>query len=172
MSKTDTSSKEVPATSLYDDKANKIIRNYSLAASGSGFIPHPLLSSTGVTAFQILLIKDLCELYQIPFSEKRLNVVLTSVLGSAAVRLITFATRTIPGISKPMEGLTGATISGFYTASIGEFYKVHFQNGGNLDNADFRDLGWYFIEEYNRGSISLNDLTNPQTILERIIGKA
>lgn len=167
MSKIENLSKDTPATSLYDDRANKIIRNYSLAASGSGLIPNPLISSTGVTAFQVLLIKDLCELYLVPFSEKKLNVVINSLLGSAAVRLITYATRFIPGISGPMKGLTGATISGIYTATIGEFYKVHFQNGGNLDDASIRDLSEYFVEEYNRGNISLGDITNFKAIIDR-----
>lgn len=155
---------------LYDKKANRIIRNYTLAAAGSGFIPVPLLSGAGVTAIQILLIRDLCSLFHVPFEGKNLPVIINSIFGTLATQLAEAAITNIPGLSNSMKGFSGAAIASLYTATVGEFYKVHFQNGGNLGNASIADIGKYFMEEYKRGDISLGSISNPIELAKRLVG--
>lgn len=151
-------------------KADKAIRNYTIAATGSGIIPIPVVSATAITGIQVMLIKELCRLYNIPFTKKRMNVIINSVIGSMVTRLLALATVAIPGVSAPMKGLSGGAIAGIYTATVGEFYKVHFQNGGTLKDASIGDLSKYFLEEYQRGDISLSSITNPTNMMKRMIG--
>lgn len=154
---------------LYDTKANKIIKNYTIAATGSGILPIPLVSAAAVTGIQFLLIRDLCKLFDVPFTNKRINVIVNSTLGSIATRLVAMAAVIIPGVSAPTKGLSGAAIAGLYVATVGEFYKVHFQDGGTLEDASLNDLKKYFVEEYKRGDINTSSL-NPINIVKRMFG--
>lgn len=154
---------------IFDKKANKIIQKYTLVATGSGFIPFSIISAATVTGIQVMLIKDLCHLYDVPFAKKRINVIINSALGSAATRLIAIAAVAIPGVSTPLKGLSGAAVAGLYTATVGEFYKIHFQKGGTLEDASIGDLTKYFVEEYKRGDLNLSSLTNPVNTIKRAI---
>ncbi|MEM1121668.1 MAG: hypothetical protein AAGJ18_14550 [Bacteroidota bacterium] len=150
--------------------ANKIIRKYTIAATGSGLIPVPVLSAAVITGIQVLMTKELCALFGVDFENQKASVLLNAALGSAATRVVSMAALVVPGISAPMKGLSGAAIAGVYTATVGEFYKVHFQNGGNLENASIRELASYFVDEYQRGDISLNSIANPRDMFQRMIG--
>jgi uncharacterized protein (DUF697 family) len=158
---------EIPA--MHDEKANKIIRNYTIAATGSGLVPIPLISAAASTGIQVLMIRDLCRLFEVPFTSKQINVIVNSALGTIATRIVALATTVIPGISAPTKGLSGAAIAGLYVATVGEFYKVHFQDGGTLEDASINDLRKYFIEEYKRGDINTSSL-NPVSMVKRIFG--
>lgn len=158
---------QIPAT--HEAQANRIIRNYTIAATGSGIVPIPLISAAAVTGIQVLLIKDLCRLFEVPFNDRQVQVIVNSTLGSVATRIVAMAATIIPGISAPTKGLSGAAISGLFVATVGEFYKVHFQSGGTLEDASINDLRKYFIEEYKRGDISTNSLS-PISMIKRIFG--
>lgn len=154
---------------IHDSEANRTIRNYTLAAMGGGAISHPLFSGLAVTTLQVMMVKSLCDLFGVPFLNRRTNVIINSALGSAATQLVAIASTAIPGVSTPMKGLSGAAISALYTATVGEFYKVHFQKGGTLDNASITDLSKYIVEEYRRGDISLGNLTNPMGTITKMV---
>lgn len=164
-----TSDNESSIVPLHDERANKIIRNYTIAATGGGFVPVPVVSVAATTGIQFLLVKDLCNLYDVPFTERRVDVIINSALGTIATRLVALVTVIIPGISAPTKGLSGAAIAGLYTATVGEFYKVHFQNGGTLEDASISDLKKYFLEEFRRGDINLSSL-NPVSMIKRMLG--
>ena len=93
---------------------------------------------------------------------------MNSFLGCVTTRLIGIAAMAIPGISAPLKGVSGAAVAGIYTATVGEFYKVHFQNGGTLEDASLSDLTKYIAEEYNRGDINLSQISNPSKIFKNI----
>ena len=155
---------------LNEKQANKIIRNYTIAATGSGIVPIPVVAAAAITGIQVFMIKELCKLYEVPFQENQSGVILNSVIGSVATRILSMASLVVPGISAPMKGVSGAAIAGLYTATVGEFYKVHFQNGGNLENASISDISKYFIDEYKRGDISISSISNPVNVVKRMIG--
>jgi uncharacterized protein (DUF697 family) len=146
---------------LFDQEANKILKNYSLLAVGGGVLPNAILSTTVVTGTQIMMLRELCKLYEVPYEEHVVRMIVNAALGSIASRAAAMLVLLVPGISDPMKGLTGGAIAGLYTATVGEFYKVHFQHGGTLENASLNDLSDYIIEEYNRGDINLSKLANP-----------
>ncbi|PHN04047.1 YcjF family protein [Flavilitoribacter nigricans] len=154
---------------IHDEKANKIIRNYIIAATGGSFVPIPVVSTAVITGIQFFLVRDLCKLYDIPFTSRKINVLVNSALGSVVTQVAAMATKIIPGVSAPTKGLSGAAIAGLYIATLGEFYKVHFQDGGTLEDASIGDLKKYFVEEYKRGDINASSL-NPINVVKRIFG--
>lgn len=155
---------------LYDEESQKIIKKYTLLATGAGFVPIPVASSAAAVAAQVYMIKDLCEQFNIPFDKKTTSVVINSVIGSVLSKAISMAINTVVPVSS-LAGMdfSSAAISGLYTATVGEFYKVHFQNGGTLADASIGDLGKYFMEEIERGDIGISNLTNPTSFMKNLL---
>lgn len=146
-----------------DKKAQKIIRKYVLIASAGGLVSMPLVSVGATVTTQVLMIRDLCSLYHVPFDEKMTTLIINSSIGGVLTKAISMAISTVIPGSQPTVGIdvSGAVICGLYTATVGEFYKVHFDNNGNLEDASIRDLAKYFMEEIERGDIGLDNFTNP-----------
>lgn len=146
-----------------DKKAQKIIRKYILFSTAGGLVPTPLISVGTTVATQVLMIRDLCHLYHVSFDEKMTTLLINSTIGGVLTKALSVAVSAALLGSKPTSGpdISGAAICGLYTATVGEFYKVHFDNGGALQDASIRDLAKYFMEEIERGDIGLSNLTNP-----------
>jgi hypothetical protein len=119
-----------------------------------------------------MMIKDLCELYKVPFNQARNKVIINATVGSIVSKVLTSGLTMVPGMAGPIKGLMDAGIAGLYTATVGEYYKVHLQRGGNLENSSLKALGEYFIAEIQSGDITLNQLTSPSAIVKRMMGKS
>lgn len=153
----------------HDDAAIKIIRKYTLMAAGSGLIPFAAVSATATTGVQVMMIRELCQLFDVPFDGKVASMVVTSAVGSIVVQGASIlVSGGVPGIVNPTKGLSGAILSGVYTATVGEFYKVHFQKGGSLNDASLLDIGKYFKAEIENGDISVSNVANPVSFAKRI----
>lgn len=152
-----------------EEPAVKIIRNYTIAAAGSGLIPFAAVSGTATTGIQVMMIKALCELFEVQFDGKVASTVVNAALGSLVIQGASIAVSGgIPGVVNPAKGLSGAILSGVYTATVGEFYKVHFQKGGTLEDASLLDIGKYFKAEVENGDISISNVANPMSFAKRI----
>ncbi len=152
-------------------KADKIIKKFTIISTGSGLIPNPVASVGATVGAQLFMIKELCELFKVPFEEQQTAVLINSVIGGVLTKAISMFVSTVVPNNSPTNGpdFSGAAICGLYTATVGEYYKDHFQNGGNLENATLSDLGDYFMAEIQRGDIGLNSLANPSSIMTRLI---
>ena len=71
----------------------QIIKRKSLWSAGVGLIPVPIIDFVGVTAVQISMLRELCELYGIPYYEDRGKEWTAALVGSLAPTLV----KTIPG---------------------------------------------------------------------------
>lgn len=152
-------------------KADKIVKKFTIIATGSGLIPNPVASVGATVGAQLFMIKDLCELYKVPFEEQQTKVLLNSVIGGVLTKAISMVVSAVVPNGQPTTGpdFSGAAICGLYTATVGEYYKDHFQSGGNLDNATLKDLGNYFMAEIEKGDIGLSSFSNPSSIMKRLM---
>ncbi len=152
-----------------EDDARKIIRKYTLIASGASLLPYDFVDVITSTAAQALMIKELCALYDVSFSDKLANVTFWSATGSVVTKIITAAVGTL--INNSGSGgvdLTGAAVAGIYTATVGEFYKLHLRDGGTLADINISDFADYFIEEIKRGDLSMATFTNPKVLMNHL----
>jgi uncharacterized protein (DUF697 family) len=158
-------------TNLYEEEAQHIIRKYTIIAAGGGLLPNPILSFAASTGLQMLMIRELCKLYHVDYDNNLAGVAVNSVAGSVATTGLSFVVSSfIPG-SNPVVGfdVSGAAIAGIYTATVGEFYKEHFQRGGTLQDASISDLGHYLLDEIQNGDLSMNSLTNPSYLVKHVM---
>ncbi|MEM1327249.1 MAG: DUF697 domain-containing protein [Bacteroidota bacterium] len=168
---TDVTSVATRSTNLYEDEAQHTIRKYTIIAAGGGLLPNPLLSFAATTGLQLLMIRELCNLYRIDYDKNLASVAINSVAGSIATTGVSFAVSSfIPG-SNPIVGfdVSGAAIAGIYTATVGAFYKDHFQRGGTLEDASIGDLGHYLLDEIQNGNLSVSKLTNPTYLVQHVM---
>lgn len=152
-------------------KADKIIKKFTIISTGSGLIANPIAAVGATIGAQLFMIKDLCKLFKVPFEQEKTTVLINAVIGGVLTKAISiFVSTVIPNNSSASgPDFSGAAICGLYTATVGEYYKDHFQGGGNLENATLNDLGDYFMAEIQRGDIGLNSLSNPSFIMTRLI---
>lgn len=140
--------------------AKYLVKRYMLYTGGAGLIPIPVLDVASVGALQLKMIRELSDLYKIPFKE---NIVRGSISvlagGLAAVSLA----KSTGGLLKsvPLVGsVLGAASLGIYssasTYAIGRVFIAHFESGGTFltFNAEkYRDLyKKHFYSAKERGS--------------------
>ncbi len=152
-----------------ENESRKIIRKYTLIASGAALLPYDFVDVISCTAAQALMIKDLCGLYDVSYSDRLANVAFWSATGSVATKIITAAVGTVISNSG-FNGidLTGAAVAGIYTATVGEFYKLHLRDGGTLADINISDFADYFIDEIKRGDLSMATFTNPSALMSHL----
>jgi len=170
MDTTIISGSEEVAQRLYEAESQKVVKKYTLIATAAGIVPVPVVSIAGVIAAQVFMVKELAQQFNIPFDENQVRVMINSAIGGALSKAFSMTLdAVIPGSRLGGLDLSSAAISGIYTATVGEFYKVHFQHGGTLENASISDLGKYFMEEIQRGDIGLSSITNPSIFMKSLV---
>ncbi len=158
----------VNQNTYHEEAAKKIIRKYTVLSAGAALVPYDFVDVVSSTASQALMIKELCELYDVSYSKKLANVAFWSATGSIATKIISAAVGSIINISGGGVDLTGAAVAGIYTATVGEFYKIHLRDGGTLENANLADFSEFFIEEIKRGDLSMATFTNPGALMSHL----
>lgn len=155
---------------LHEEEAQRIIRKYTLIAAGGGIFSNFAVSISATTGVQVLMIKELCQLYQVSFDQRMAGVVINSAIGSVVSSGLSFALSSLLPASSPNKGLdlSGAGVASVYTATVGEFYKVHFQKGGNLESVSIMDLGDYFVDEVQKGDIKMRSFSSPFSVIRSI----
>lgn len=150
-----------------DARAQDLIKKHALLAVGAGLIPIPGVDIGAVTAIQTRMVAKLAALYNIPFYENRVKIVLTSLAGSTLSRLIaSLAHRSLNTFSSfggAALQLTNSALTGFATVATGDVYRIHFNNGGTIEDLDVTDFIDYLQKEISEGNISLNMFSNARS---------
>ena len=143
------------ADQLINNEAKEAIKNHVLYSMGAGMIPIFIIDIIAITAIQLDMIKQLCVLYHVDYSETHGKALASSLTGTTLSRLagytISSALKVIPGIGTLMGGVTLSVTAGATTYSLGMVFAMHFQSGGNLLNLDpevFRD---FYNEQMDKG---------------------
>ena len=149
--------------------SKKIINRRMLYATGLGLIPIPAVDAAGILGIQVVMIKDIAKIYQIPFKEHRIKSLLGSLIGSVG----TFgAIKAIPGVGSIIGGAAVSISAAASTYAIGHLFAQHFAQGGTLLNFDPVKSRLYFQELYEEGVIKSDKLNTSKsasssTILKR-----
>jgi len=116
------------------DKANDAVQKHVLYALGAGLVPIPVADIAAVSAVQLSMIKRLCEIYHIEYSESASKSLIAAILGSSFARLGASMVKNIPILGAVVGGVSMSVMSGAATYAIGQVFIGHFEANGNLDN--------------------------------------
>lgn len=130
---------------------DNIIKTHMMLSMGAGLVPLPLLDVVAVTAIQVDMIKQLSSHFDIPFNEQAGKSWISAIGGSILARIGASSLKAIPIVGSFLGGVTMSALSGASTYAIGNVFKEHFKNGGNLSDIDVDKAKEFFKEKFDEG---------------------
>lgn len=131
--------------------ADIIVRNHIAWSMGAGLIPVPIADFFAVSAIQLDMIRQMCKLYDVKFSETDGRAIVSALTGSGLARLGTSAIKLIPGVGSVIGGVSMSVLSGASTYAVGELFKNHFETGGTILDFDASRLKKMYNEMFEKG---------------------
>ena len=132
-------------------QANETIKKHVLWSMGAGLVPLPLIDVAAVTAVQIDMIRDLCKLYEVEFSESVTKSILASLAGSTLAKIGASMLKAIPGVGTILGGVSMSVMSGATTYAVGQVFTSHLETSGDLAKFDINTAKQAFEREFEKG---------------------
>jgi len=151
------------------EEANSIIKNHMMWSMGAGLIPVPIADVFAVSAIQLDMIRQLCNLYDINYKDTEGKAVISSLTGSVMARVGARAIKFIPGVGSVIGGVTLAVLSGASTYALGEVFKKHFETGGTFLDFDPARLKKMYDEMFEKGKTYAKKIKNEQAKAEVVV---
>lgn len=152
--------------SQHIEEANSIIKNHLMWSMGAGLIPVPIADVFAVSAIQLDMIRQLCNLYDVNYKDTEGKAVISSLTGSVLARVGARAIKFIPGVGSVIGGVTLAVLSGASTYALGEVFKKHFETGGTFLDFDPGRLRKLYDEMFEKGKTYATKIKNEQAKAE------
>ena len=144
--------------------ADTVIRNHVIWSMGAGLIPVLVADIFAVSALQLDMIRQLCRVYDIDFSETQGKAIVTSLTSSTLARLgAGSVVKIIPGLGSILGGVTVSVFAGASTYALGEVFKKHFESGGTILDFDPARLRNLYKQMFEKGKKVAQDLKNQET---------
>jgi uncharacterized protein (DUF697 family) len=113
--------------------ARKIVERHKMFAAMGGLFPVPIVNVAGVTAIIMRMVKQLSDLYAVPFERDRTRSVIIGFMGGAvptglgavAASTLVFAIPAAGFIGLAVTSITAATL----TRGIGLVFVEHYESG-------------------------------------------
>lgn len=132
--------------------ADTIIQNHVIWSMGAGLVPILMADILAVSALQIDMIRQLCRVYDVNFSETQGKAIVTSLTSSTLARAgARSLVKLIPGIGSLIGGVTVSAFAGASTYALGEVFKRHFESGGTILDFDMSRLKNLYKEKFEKG---------------------
>ena len=131
---------QVPTVSVYVDRyaarrralARRVVERHKTYAAIGGLSPLPILNVAGVAAIVMRMVKQLSELYGVPFERDRTRSLIISLIGGAVPTGLGTATASTLAFVLPAHALVGLGVSavtaGALTRGIGLVFVDHFES--------------------------------------------
>ncbi len=131
--------------------AEHIVTIHVAWSVGAGLVPIPLLDVVAVAAIQMDMLKQMCRIYNINYSESSGKAMLSTVTGSSLARAGASLVKAIPGLGTLLGGVSMPVLSGASTYAIGYAVIRHLESGGNFLDFDFGKIKEWYEEHLKKG---------------------
>ena len=135
--------------------AEKIVRNHTLWGAVAGLIPIPLVDLGSVTMIQEDMLRDLCKLYEIPFSEKTIKNRIITATGGSLPRVLASVIKRVPVIGLVVGEIALPILAGASTYTMGNVVMHHFEEGGKTVEITPQAAKSFYSELTERGKAIL-----------------
>ncbi len=126
------SNRAEPWTARRRSAAQKIVERHRTYAAVGGLFPMPIVNIAGVTAINLRMVKQLSNLYGMPFERDRTRSMIVGLIGGAVPTGLGAATSSTLVFVLPGSGLLGLAVSavtaGALTRGIGLVFLEHFES--------------------------------------------
>ena len=130
---------------------DKVIRNHVYMAVAGGLVPVPIVDIASVTAIQIAMIRELCTIHDISFSESLGKTIITALTGNSLARAGASLIKAIPGVGSVVGGVSMGILSGASTYALGNVFSLHFQSGGSMQDVNVNNFTDYYKQMFEEG---------------------
>jgi uncharacterized protein (DUF697 family) len=137
-------------------RAETLVKDHMLMSLATGLVPVPALDLAAGLGIQIALVKRLCDLYGIPFSERVARGIVMSLLSSLGagvlgVGIFVSGIKLLPGAGTILGIASLPTALAAFTYALGKVFVAHLELGGDLLSFDCSSQGEYFRGLFRRG---------------------
>ena len=147
--------------------ANDRVKNHVIAATGVSLVPVPLFDLAAIMGIQIDLMHSLCKVYEVPFQEKLVRSVLTSLASGAgavvAMTALSSLAKAIPVLGSVAGAAGLSTSAAAVTYATGQVFIDHFEAGGTLGNFDPSKAKQAFKDKVKQGTEYVKSFTADKT---------
>lgn len=153
------------------NEALNIVKNHVVASISMGLIPMVLFDIAAMSTNQQIMLKHLCQHYDVDFDSKRVKFLVFSLLSGSLPALtimsLASASKLIPGVGT-LGGSAGvALLGGAVTYATGRTFVRHFSGGGTLEDFMPARFSGFFKKEFKKGKRLVNKL-KPEAVAEAI----
>ncbi|MBI5917743.1 MAG: DUF697 domain-containing protein [Bacteroidetes bacterium] len=143
--------------------AETIVRNHVLFSMGAGAIPVPVADVLAVSASQLDMIRQLCKVYDMDFSETQGKAIVSSLTTATLARLGAGSlAKMIPIVGSIVGSVANAVMAGASTYALGQVFKIHFDTGGTILDFDADRLKKLYKEQFEKGKKVAEELRKQQ----------
>lgn len=137
----------------------KIVKRNTYIAAGVSAVPvfAPMLDLAAIGGVQVLMIKQLSDLYRVPFKENVARNLVAALVGTLSYRVLAAGVvgsifKVLPGFGAVIGGLLALpAVSGAVTYALGKVFVKHFEEGGTLLDLDVNKVRDFFASQYQVG---------------------
>ncbi len=141
-------------------KADSIIKNHVLFATGAGAIPIPLLDFAGVTAVQLDMMKKLTNLYNENYSENVGKAFIASLTSTSLARMGASLIKAIPVVGTTLGVVSMSIMSGASTYALGNVITQFLEKGIGFEDFNEDMARKIYEENLEKGKKVAEDLKN------------
>ena len=140
-----------------------IIRNHVIWSMGAGLIPVLIADVFAVSALQLDMIRQMCKVYDVDFSETQGKAIVTSLTSSTVARITAGSlVKMLPVVGSIIGGVTVSVFAGASTFALGQVFKRHFESGGTILDFDPARLKKLYKEQFEKGKKVAEQLRKDQ----------
>jgi uncharacterized protein (DUF697 family) len=134
-------------------KASAINRRYTLYCAGVGVVPLPLLDMAAMLALQMLMVRRLAKLYDIPYAEQRVKAAVAGLIGGLSAGYIGGGALKMIPLLGIFSFAAMPTINAAMSYAVGRVFIQHFESGGTFLDFDPKKVRAYFEDQFREGKL-------------------
>ena len=135
-------------------RALQIVKANCGWSTAAGVIPVPLLDLAAIGAVQYRMVRQLTQLYDIPYNARTVDSIVGALVGSGGV----FIASPVAASALKLVPVAGAFLSTFVvpataaasTFALGKVFIQHFESGGTLLSLDPEAHRNYYYNEFRK----------------------
>jgi len=135
-----------------DKHAETVIRNHAVWSVASGAIPVALADLAAVSAVQLDMIRQLCEVYDVDFSVTKGKAMVTAITSAALARVgAASLVKLVPIAGTLVGSVAGGVLAGASSYALGQAFKTHLSSGGTFLDIDMDRLRQVYRDQFEKG---------------------
>jgi uncharacterized protein (DUF697 family) len=148
--------KTAPVVKSQEQRTTTIIRYHMLGAAGVSLLPIPIVDYVALTGIQINMLRQMAQVYSVPFFKDTVKNILSPLMGAAvpglfggplALSMVKF----IPWGGSILGMTAMPVLASATTYAVGKVFQQHFASGGTILTFNPEKVKAYYLQMFEEG---------------------